>query len=74
MEQMIAGYLFPCSITPKAPTFSNAGHRPRGCWAGAAPAAFQLLIQGALLLVLPQNIWNQSGTPGSKAYKQKVDL
>lgn len=28
----------------------------RGCWVGAAPAVFQLLIQGALLLVLTQKI------------------
>ncbi len=45
----------------------------RGCWAGAAPTVFQLLIQGASLLVLPR-ILESEWRSRAEGFKQKADL
>ncbi len=44
----------------------------RGCWAGATPTVFQLIIQGASLLVLPR-IWESQWCSQAEGFYQKAD-
>ncbi len=68
--QTLAGYLFHCSITPKAPTFSNAEHRPRGCWR-VLPKQYSSSTFRECHFSYSPEVWSQSGAPGPKVSSRR---